>query len=274
MGSMCARTICDAAVRDAENILFIYVFGCIRWNLLYVFIERVRARVLRAAANLWSRKCARLRRAKVIGNKWFWVLLPHAFQNSLHDWMRLVSVACCDRLSACTRITGPCCSLTWILCRRRCHWQQYHLYWPDRLFSVHLCRMVSYLFPYRHLSANKNEQNLRLNASPVVTHRSLTLTLSLSSNLSACKRGSKPARGLSLFVGEPPNTYSTIFTPRPPVESRGLQAKSKKTNHRSDTKATQNSEKYLQRQSTRILDKTIYNLLTEELQQRTQQNKR
>lgn len=35
-------------------------------------------------------------------------------------------------------------------------------------------------------------------------------------------RGSK-ANGLSLFVGEPPRTYSTIFTPKPPVESRGLQ---------------------------------------------------
>lgn len=49
------------------------------------------------------------------------------------------------------------------------------------------------------------------------------LTLSLSSNLSPRKRGSKPDKGLSLLVGEPPKTNSTIFTPRPLVESRGLQ---------------------------------------------------
>lgn len=29
--------------------------------------------------------------------------------------------------------------------------------------------------------------------------------------------------GLSLLVGDPPRTYSTILKPRPPVESRGLQ---------------------------------------------------
>jgi hypothetical protein len=37
-------------------------------------------------------------------------------------------------------------------------------------------------------------------------------------------RGSN-ASGDSLFVGEPPSTYSTIFTPNPPVESLGLKAK-------------------------------------------------
>lgn len=50
----------------------------------------------------------------------------------------------------------------------------------------------------------------------------MRLTLSLSSNFNPLNRGSKLASGLSLFVGDPPRTYSTIFTPSPPVESRGL----------------------------------------------------
>lgn len=54
-----------------------------------------------------------------------------------------------------------------------------------------------------------------------IDHESFTLLL--SSNLRERKRGSSPESGLSLFVGDPPNTYSTIFTPKPPVESRGLQ---------------------------------------------------
>lgn len=49
------------------------------------------------------------------------------------------------------------------------------------------------------------------------------LTLSPSSNFSPRRRGSKPDKGLSLVVGEPRKTYSTIFTPKPLVESLGLQ---------------------------------------------------
>lgn len=47
-------------------------------------------------------------------------------------------------------------------------------------------------------------------------------TLSFSSNLRLRRRDSMLDNGLSLFVGDPPSTYSTILTPRPPVESRGL----------------------------------------------------
>lgn len=60
-----------------------------------------------------------------------------------------------------------------------------------------------------------------------LTH--LKLTLSLSSNFNPLNRGSKLASGLSLFVGDPPSTYSTIFTPSPPVESRGLKTAEKET---------------------------------------------
>lgn len=48
-------------------------------------------------------------------------------------------------------------------------------------------------------------------------------TLSLSSNFKSLILGSR-LKGLSLFVGDPPNTYSTIFTPKPP-ESLGLKYK-------------------------------------------------
>lgn len=50
-------------------------------------------------------------------------------------------------------------------------------------------------------------------------------SLTFSSNFKPCKRDSMFDNGLSLFVGEPPKTDSTIFTPRTPVESRGLQKK-------------------------------------------------
>lgn len=48
------------------------------------------------------------------------------------------------------------------------------------------------------------------------------LTLSFSSNFNVFKRGTSADSGLSLLVGDPPRTYSTILTPNPPVESRGL----------------------------------------------------
>lgn len=49
-----------------------------------------------------------------------------------------------------------------------------------------------------------------------------TFFLTFSSNFRPCKRDSMVDNGLSLLVGDPPRTYSTILTPSPPVESRGL----------------------------------------------------
>lgn len=59
------------------------------------------------------------------------------------------------------------------------------------------------------------------------TNKSLTF----SSNFKPCKRDSMFDNGLSLFVGEPPKTDSTIFTPRTPVESRGLQKRNERKKH-------------------------------------------
>lgn len=104
MGSMCARTICDAAVRDAENILFIYVFGCIRWNLLYVFIERVRTRCTSCREFMESRICARLQRAKVIAQQMVLsTTTTRVSQFAARLNARLVSDAFCDRIFRLTR---------------------------------------------------------------------------------------------------------------------------------------------------------------------------
>lgn len=46
--------------------------------------------------------------------------------------------------------------------------------------------------------------------------------LTLTSSIFKFLNRESNANGLSLLVGEPPKTYSTIFTPSPPVESRGL----------------------------------------------------
>lgn len=50
----------------------------------------------------------------------------------------------------------------------------------------------------------------------------IVLSLTLTSSIFRFLRRESKANGLSLLVGEPPRTYSTIFTPNPPVESRGL----------------------------------------------------
>lgn len=72
-------------------------------------------------------------------------------------------------------------------------------------------------FPH-HRCPEPSRKKRRFNESTLGIQFMFTFT---SSIFRPRMRGSS-ANGLSLLVGEPPSTYSTILTPNPPVESRGL----------------------------------------------------
>lgn len=118
--------------------------------------------------------------------------------------------------------------LTWTLFHhRRCH-SSHHLLFVIHLFSYYFHRMVSspYLFP-QPSKMQRIFLEIIGNVKSVRNFRKIKLTLSFSSNFKPLKRDSIFDNGLSLLVGDPPRTYSTILNPRPP-ESRGLQATKKK----------------------------------------------
>lgn len=136
--------------------------------------------------------------------------------------------------------------LTWILCHHRYH-SKHHLLLSVHLFSYCLLRMWNFPCLF-HQSTKKRKHTFwdhyfsahsanyskktkficTFNEEFHLKSRTHTLTLSFSSNFKLLKRDSMFESGLSLLVGDPPNTYSTILKPKPPAESRGLWTKNGK----------------------------------------------